>query len=654
MKIDFSIKTLSIYAVGCLFIAMSIYGLGNANIMVGGFGVFLLKAIANKDFSIKPLTSIINITVYTLAIAILPFIVNLNIYTGLIINFVSIFLILYMLVYSLKETIYVPFLLGYSFFLTDKANGHEFKLRIIGLIIVAIVSVIFQIILNKFQGKNTALNNLTKSLSFTDSLISEKMNNGDFSNAKSKLQEHNLSWNKDILNHKQNEFYLNKEENVQLNLISAIRTLKFKIEKFSNSSAFDLNDAKDLLKKLSDFSKGKYKRYLLVEDFSYFNNKYSKNINLDNDAYEIKESFNVLFVLVVNFYDMQHGTIKVSKRSKLRDYIELERNLFRDFRRGSSRFTFSFRTALLISLTYFFMSLFDVELGKWAIYTIVSISQPYYDVTKQKAFDRLVGTAIGGVIFTVLNIIFTGFNARLIVIFISIYFVVFFVDYSRRIIASTVMALMIVSISSQNMLLMTLDRLLFVFIGVIIVLIGSILILPYRLETEIYDLTNVYFETCQNAINAMLHIYDNDEKLQEINNLVLEANNIEAKLLVKNSAYDIKILNEFISDGRIILDTIHKIINRVFYYDSSLLENKYERVINLNHMKEDIDKLSQIDFENSNLETIISKYMKVSQNKGELLIYKDMYDILIANRRLNYLKKNMDANKKQPKRSPII
>ena len=644
MKKYFSIKNLSIFFVGCLFVLMSIYCLGKSNLMVGGFGIFLLKAISNKDFSIKPFKSILNVTIYTLAIGILPSIVNLNIYTGFFINFISIFLILYMLVYSLKTTIYVPFLLGYTFFLTSPTTGREMNLRLIGLIIVAVSSVIFQIILFKFQGINLAFTNMSKSLSLMNSLLESKLTNGDFASAKLKLEKHNLCWNKDILENKQNVFYLNKEESIQLNLITAIRALKFKVERFSHTHDFDLKEAETLITNIANFSKGKYKRYLLIEDFSYFNHKYCKSANLSDDIYEIKESLNIILTIVINLYDIQKGTIKVSRRSKLRDYITLERNLFRDFRRGSSRFTFSFRTALLLSITYFFIQLIHIELGKWMLYTIVSISQPYYDVTKQKAFGRLRGTIIGAIIFTILNIIFTGFYARLVIIFIAIYFVIAFVDYSKRIFAATIMSLTIVSISEKHMLIMTWDRFYFVMLGVIIVLIGSRLVLPYKLETEIYDLTNVYYETCNKAIKSLLQIYDDEEKMQDISNLILKANNIEAKILVKNSAYDIKILNEFVSDGQIIMDTIHKIINRISFYDTSLLDNKHERISNFNYMKIDIDKIKNIeDINDKNIDKIISKYLKVIRSKGEALIYKDVYDILLANRRLRYLKNKMDT-----------
>ncbi|MGL5068328.1 MAG: FUSC family protein [Sarcina sp.] len=640
MKNYISIQNLSIFILGCLFIAMSIFGLGHVNMMVGGFGVFLLKAIINKDFSSKPLTSILNITIYTLTIGILPSIVNLNPFSGLLINFFAIFFILYMLVYSLKETIYVPFLLGYSFFLASDATGHDLKLRVLGLLIVAVISVIFQIIYFNFQGINRAFTNLNKSLLLLSNMLNESDNADKLEVTKKALEVRIQTWNKDILNNKQNTFYLTKDENVQLNLVSSISSFKRKILNLSVDSKFELNDINILIDKLRKFIKGDYKRYLLIEDFSYFNNKY-KSIECSDNYYELKEIINIIFSLSLTLYDIKKGTIKVSKRSKIRDYIALEKNLFRDFRKGSSRFTFSFRTALLMSITYFFVSYFNLKHGSWALYTIVSISQPYYDITKQKGFDRLRGTVIGAIIFTIANLIFTGFNERLIMIFIAIYFVICLVNYSKRIVATTVMSLMIVSISTNgHMLLVTWDRFFYVLVGILIVIIGSLLILPYKLETEIKDLSDIYYKTCNDALISLLHIYDDDEKRQEIDNLILKGHNIESKIAVKNSAYDIKILNDYISEGTMILENIHKIINRVSYYDTNLLSNRFERTIRLNYMKKDIDSIKNLEF--ASPESIMNKYFKDIKNKSELLIYKDMFDILLASRRLTYLKDKID------------
>ena len=649
MKNYISVQSISIFIVGCLFIAMSIFGLGHINMMVGGFGIFLLKAIINKDFSSKPLTSILNITFYTLTIGFLPSLVNLNPFTGVIINFIFIFIILYLLVYSLKETIYLPFLLGYVFFLCAPATGKELKLRILGLLIVAVISVIFQIIYFKFQDVNYAFNNLNKSLSLLHKLITSKNDDKAFNSIILKLEKHNSSWNLDLLNNKKNTFYLTKEENVTLNLVSSLASLRHRIIETKNNENINLDKIDYLLEHLRLFIKGEYKRYELIEELSVFNTEITLKENLSEEEYELLEVINIIYSLVLNLYDIKKGTIKVSNKSKLRDYITLEKNLLRDFRKGSSRFTFSFRTAFLISITYFFVDYFHLHHGSWAIYTIVSISQPYYDVTKQRVFDRIKGTIIGGIFFVILDLIFRSFNEQLILIFIAIYFVICLKDYAKRICATTVMSLMIVSISSDgHAFLATWDRLFYAIIGGIIAIIGSLLILPYKVETEIADLSEVYYNICNTLVNNLLHIYDEKEKIQEIDNLILKGHNIESKIKVNNSAYDIKVLSEYLAVGENILETSHRLINRVFQYDQSLLENKLERIEKLKEMKKDMDAIPSI--ENFDMKDFSNKYFKNLTNKSEILVYNDMFDILVSTKRLAYLKDIMEIGTKKKRK----
>ncbi|MGL4739931.1 MAG: hypothetical protein ACRC41_03895, partial [Sarcina sp.] len=227
-------------------------------------------------------------------------------------------------------------------------------------------------------------------------------------------------------------------------------------------------------------------------------------------------------------------------------------------------------------------------------------------------------------------------------IFIAIYFVIAFTDYSKRITAATVMALTIVSTSQLHMILMTWDRLFFVFLGGIIVILGSLVILPYSLTTEIYDLTELYSQICDKTLNKLFEIHTNKDTVQEIDNFILEANIIDGKISVNNSAYDMKVLNDFLIEGRLLLDNVHKIINRVFTYDQTLLANKFERIEKLKEMKKDIDNIKDLDA--FRIENISNKYFKNLSGKGELLIYKEVFDSLIANRRLIYLKQKMDES----------
>ena len=92
-----------IFIISVIFVYMSIKHLGNNNLMVGITGIFLLIAIVNKDFSRNPIKrAITKISFLTAFIALAPYLVNLNIYYGLIINFLVVFIMIYLVVYTLE------------------------------------------------------------------------------------------------------------------------------------------------------------------------------------------------------------------------------------------------------------------------------------------------------------------------------------------------------------------------------------------------------------------------------------------------------------------------------------------------------------------------------------------------------------------------
>lgn len=149
-----------IFILSAIIIIISIKCLGNNNLMVGITGLFLFIAILNKDFSRTPLRGIIKISFLMGLIAFVPYLANLNIYTGLVINFLAIFFILYIVVYTLNKTIYFPFVFGYTLFLTTDVSGKNLALKIVGLIIVGIIAVIFQILYTKYASEKSNENKI--------------------------------------------------------------------------------------------------------------------------------------------------------------------------------------------------------------------------------------------------------------------------------------------------------------------------------------------------------------------------------------------------------------------------------------------------------------------------------------------------------------
>ncbi|MBE6051134.1 MAG: hypothetical protein E7214_10915 [Clostridium sp.] len=85
-------------------------------------------------------------------------------------------------------------------------------------------------------------------------------------------------------------------------------------------------------------------------------------------------------------------------------------NFMVSFRRYFSitniRFRFALRMSIILSISILVAKILGYYKIIWLIITIMSIIQPYYEDTKKKALDRIIGNVIG--------ILFSGSIIRLV------------------------------------------------------------------------------------------------------------------------------------------------------------------------------------------------------------------------------------------------
>lgn len=388
-----------IFILSAIIIIISIKCLGNNNLMVGITGLFLFIAILNKDFSRTPLRGIIKISFLMGLIAFVPYLANLNIYTGLVINFLAIFFILYIVVYTLNKTIYFPFVFGYTLFLTTDVSGRNLALRIIGLIIVGIIAVIFQILYTKYTSEKSNENKiLTEMIEALVSSINDIKIGKSNLKSRERIKELSTYWSRDILEKRNNSFYLNEDENIELNLIATIERLdrlsqKIGVKLNTGEDKYEelLSHMEDLLNSLKNFINKKIDIKELNKSIDKMNLAYKHEKLNDIIIYEAIEALAVIdkltdALLVVN------SKKYVGYKFGWKEIVETKNLLVSDFNRNSVRFIFAFRTALIVSLSYFAMEYFHIQLAKWVIFTITSVSQPYNDTIRSRAKGRIIGT----------------------------------------------------------------------------------------------------------------------------------------------------------------------------------------------------------------------------------------------------------------------
>lgn len=634
-----------IFIISLAFVYMSIEHLGNNNLMVGITGMFLLIAIVNKDFSRNPIRAITKISFLTAFIALAPYLVNLNIYSGLIINFLVVFIMIYLVVYTLNKTIYFPFLFGYTLLLTTNVSGKNLDLRILGMVSIGIIAVIFQIIFSKVISKNTNKNkNLIEIIDLLIKTIGDfKLENLNSDN-KEALKERITYWSRDILEKRNNSFYLRDVENIELNLIAAIEKLSRVSQRMAEENKDTYSDFLTDLEKTLGYLREALEKGLKGNNFGILINEINSKYELlkieDIKVYEGVEALNVIERLVDKLLEVKKKDYIEIKFGK-KEIIEAKNLLISDFNRNSVRFIFAFRTALLVSLSYFVIQYFHIELGKWMLFTITSVSQPYNDTVEGRAKGRLYGTIAGVLIYLPLSYIFVSVHSRIIIIAIAIYFMISFKKYAYSISMLTILFLGVVTINVPNILTFAESRILFVALGIVVVLLGNKFIFPYSLEKETRILINKYYNCCNEILDKTLLLYKEDGIREEIRNLIITAQGIENKILLNNTALDSNMIREFRNESRNLLNDIHNVLNRVEYLDSDLRRNGYERMNIIAEMRKEIDN----EKDKKNLDNILNKYISSVKKTSEKLIYMDVYEMIVCKNNCEELVYNLGVSK---------
>ncbi|MGL4992080.1 MAG: FUSC family protein [Sarcina sp.] len=649
MNKDSLIGNSLIFIVSAIMIYLSVVYLGRDNLMVGITGLFLLIAIVNKDFSRTPVRAIFKITFLTVFIGIVPFLVNLNMYTGIFINFIAVFIMIYLVVYTLNKSIYFPFLFGYTLLLTTNVTGHALGLRIFGLALVGIVAVVFQIVYTKFttrhMDKNKNLNQIIDALilninNFSGGVISEK----DFD----RFKDLSTIWSRDILEKRNNSFYLKDKENIELDLIATLdqignisKDFAHKIKNGDEKSKFLLIDANILLGKLKGFLNADHAIDLLDKEIHRLEKTYNEN-NENAEFYEFLESIKVIDKLTDKLLEVEKSKtkVKILTLNEWKDEIKLvKKYLVGDFNSSSVRFIFAFRTALLIAVAYFIIRFLNVPIGKWAIFTITSVSQPYNNTVRNRAGGRMIGTLVGVLIYLPLSMIFTSVEARIVIISIAVYFMISFKRYAYSTSMLTVLFVGVVTIDVKNILVYAQDRVEFIAIGIIAVLIGNKLIFPYSLEKETKILIKKYYNLSVEILDKTMKLYTKKGTREEIRREIIEAKGLENKIILNNTALNSDLLRSFRNEERTFLSKMHTTLNRIDYADNALKKNGFFRVANIEKMTKE---LFAIPIENSDeLFNILKKYIKDIDKTSERLIYLEMYEMVKSLRKSEVLMKEL-------------
>ena len=535
-----TVAVITMLGVGILF--------GSENVMLAFPIALTSTVIGRQNFYVKPLNRIVRILALDLFIVLIAFISALNIWTGIVIDFVAIFLLVYIVTSPYDATFYKPFIMLYVFTQYSNVSIYELPNRLLAVVFGALV-IIAGTYIKRSNGKeimgnsvNSAFFNIQKQM---ENIIDDKYDKKLTENCSKIMMD--LVYKVYITRYKkylttnlgtiQFKLYLNIE---YLNIYLKNIYEQYEEKKISKEQMLDFLSLVELIIK---YSKKNCKLEYVTYKSEFISEKYKKSSYL----------FNKALVIATSIVEQIKEAEGLDSKNVNRVYKEWERTcldkprvLFKEyFNTSSIRFKFAMRMAITLTFSIFIAELLGYYKIIWAIITVMSIMQPYYEDTISKSRERIKGNVIA-ILFTgiVIHLFHTQWITILILV-ISLYLLYGFKEYYKISLFAAMASICISSLSvSLNKLLIY--RIFYVIIGVIVVLLANKFIFPYRLKEGIMQLANKILRYDQYLIDTSREYLNKSKGDNYIRDLIIHITLLNQKLYLRNAQYSDDGISKFI------------------------------------------------------------------------------------------------------------
>ncbi|WP_252250289.1 FUSC family protein [Clostridium sp. ZBS13] len=531
-----TVAVITMFGVGFLF--------GIKNIMLA-FPIALTSTVLSRqNLQVKTTSKILKLIFVDLVIVLLAFVSSQNSYLGIIINFISIFSIMYNIISPYDMAFYKPFIMLYIFTQYARVSLEELPFRILAVIFGVLVIECSNII-TKVNEKSKLGNSITSSLL----LIKNQLNNiidgkfeEDIVKKCSKIMRE-LVYKVYITRHKK---YLTTnlgriQFNIYINMEYFNLYLRNVYSEYNNND-IKKNEVEDIINVIDNI--------LYYSNYSITVEELENKINLFKDMYNNKsrtltEICNIMNSLKISIKELKElGNKEINKI-----YSEWEKENIENFKESfhkGMRFNFAMRMAITLTIVLFIGEILGYYKVIWAIITIMSVIQPYYEYTLNKTKERIIGNVMG--------ILFTGIFINLInikwvtisILILSLYLLYAFKEYYKISLFASIASICIASLT-ENINVLLIYRVIYVIIGVAIVIIVNKKIFPYKLKEGMDELIIKIDKLNTMLINYSIAILNGTENPNKVRNIIIHSTLLCEKLEIRNTNFNDNNINRVIN-----------------------------------------------------------------------------------------------------------
>lgn len=584
MKKQIISKTLLFIAI-VLFVAGFESVFGKVNSLVGVAIVIGVLMYLDRDLTAHPWKNFLGLLGVNLLQGIFAYIAAINLWFAIPLNFIALFIVGFFFTNDLKNPLFTIFGLQYIFLLAAPVTSTDLPLRLLALATGAVIIILSQLLFNKNKLAKEGNKHISQ---MCQNLIGklEKMTISEDSSENNQAINTSIKHLREVIYDKRIKgYYLSNEGRLRLKISVCLEKIFLLIEQLPEKS-YKTELIPQIIKelqKLNDFAVKDDVQASDLSELSSLQKKYDSML-----IYKLIKNFQLLYIIL-----QELKTVSKEELNKIDSPVDIpltyktSYQLFTSIDRNSVRFTYAIRIGLLITLAAFIWDYFDLEYGRWLLFTVFSVTQPYAEMAKFRFTERLIGTLIGAVIFLILFGIVQDQSARLFLVAFLGYLQVYATSYRTKILTVTLCVLSTAALTGDPTI-QTVERIIYVIIGIIIGMIANRLVLPHSLEKSQIKLVEMYKDTSKHMLNEVFNTKDTVLHSHSINNLFAASSLIEKRILMNNEILELNNADVFLDKQR---KLNHRIYELYLYIQYDEMERKlFHKIVSschsLNHLTE--------------------------------------------------------------------
>ncbi|GLY11820.1 FUSC family protein [Pseudobacillus badius] len=506
---------------------------GQKNVLIGVTTVTAMLMFLERDLTIHPVSNTAKLVVLNLLIGVAAFLAGLNMWLAVPINFISMFIISYSFLYSLRTPLYLPFSLQYLFILAFPVSIDQMPLRLASLLFGALAIMGLQMLVNK---NKIAKSGSKKVQAICTALIEkiEQVKKGDNTDSLNEQIAADISSLRSMIYDKREKgFYLTEEGQIKLNLSASLEKINLLLNKTATEELPPkiLDDLVRCLQLASAKLDPKQPQENRQDSFFDILSKYKSG-----------HTHSLLVLSILNNIDFLKDNLTAleSVKKKSPNMMKTIEQIPLNFRKSglkdtpshtkSMKLSYAVRMALGISISGLIVDLFDWSEGRWMMFTVFSVVIPIYEQSRQKMRDRIFATVVGSILVVILFTIFQDATTRSILLMVGGYLMNYIKAYRYSTIIVTFSAIGAAALVTDATEILTIHRIGLVIAGIILALLINKFVLPYKQQDATNDLETMYTDVINEMMKEVIEKAKDAGTHHGIKNLLMVTSMIEERI----------------------------------------------------------------------------------------------------------------------------